>query len=77
MSASAEKRSSSPLLLQREEELKTFVRIIAKDFPKLAEFCRVHEIGCGCDIEITEEAGGFFRLSCRMCGNYVRFREAV
>jgi hypothetical protein len=53
------------------------IKIIARDFPKLAEFCRIHEEGCASDLELTEEAGGFTRLSCRMCGGYVRLREAV
>ena len=75
MSASADERPSSPLVIDREDELKTFIRIISKDFPRLADFCRVHEIGCGCEMEITDEAGGFVRLSCRGCGDYVRIRE--
>jgi hypothetical protein len=77
MSASADQRSSSPLLLQGVDELNTFIRIIAKDFPKLAEFCRLHEEGCASVFEITEEAGGFTRLSCRACGDYVRLREVI
>jgi hypothetical protein len=77
MSASADQRSSSPLLLQGGDELNTFIRIIAKDFPKLAEFARTHEIGCNCELDITEEEGGFVRLSCRGCGGYVRIREVV
>jgi hypothetical protein len=76
MSASADKRPSSPsLFIDGGEELKTFIRIISNDFPKIAEFCRKHEEGCASDLEITEEAGGFVRLACKMCGNYVRIRE--
>jgi hypothetical protein len=78
MSASADERPSSPsLLLQGEEELKTFIRILGKEFPKLVEFIRQHEFGCGSRFEISDERDGSVSMSCFMCGNYVRLREVL